>query len=359
MTNNNDPNKLTQNKILLLAEEKGKLFASDLTAKFSVSRQYVNRLVKDLVASGKLLKAKATRGAFYVLPEYAQQHPEILFPTFKLRFFSDKLQEDAVVAMIEKEVQTFKNLPENVQYTIRYALSEMVNNAIDHSGSTEIEVTVAIKQDMVQFTVQDFGIGVFRNVMQKLALNSELEAIQDILKGKTTTHAAHHSGEGIFFTSKVADIFKLNSFGYELIVDNTIHDVFIRQTETSVVGTLVTFIIAANSTRTTAEVFMQYTEESEDELPEFNVTEQKVRLFKDDTEYISRSQARRLLVGLEKFKVIRLDFGKVKMIGQGFADEIFRVFQNRHPDIRFVLENMNEVVKFMVERATKKGASHE
>ena len=348
--------KLTQEKILSLAEEKGKLYASDLTTQFSVSRQYVNRLVKDLVSSGQLVMAKATRGAFYVLPEYARQHPEILFPTFKLRFFRGMMQEDNVVAMVEKEVPTFKNLPGNVQFTIRYALSEMVNNAIDHSGSAEIEVVVAIKQDSVQFTVQDFGIGVFRNVMQKFSLNSELEAIQDILKGKTTTHAAHHSGEGIFFTSKVADVFKLNSYGYELIVDNTIPDVFIRQTKKPVMGTLVTFTIDANTTRTTAEVFMQYTEESEDEISEFNITEQHVKLFKDSTEYISRSQARRMLVGLEKFKVIRLDFANVEMIGQGFADEIFRVFQNRYPEIRIEVENMNEVVKFMVQRATKKGA---
>jgi hypothetical protein len=59
---------------------------------------------------------------------------------------------------------------------------------------------------------------------------------------------------------------------------------------------------------------------------------------------------------MEKFKVIRLDFDRVEMIGQGFADEIFRVFQNRHPEIRIEAENMNEVVQFMVQRAMNKGA---
>lgn len=347
---------LTKEIILSLVMEKGRLFASDLVAEFSVSRQYVNRLVKDLVASGQLVKAKATRGAFYVLPDYAQQHPEIFFPTFKIRFFSDKLQEDAVVSMVEKELPTFQNFPGNVQSIIRYGLSEMLNNAIEHSQSHEIMASISVKQNIVEFTVQDFGVGVFRNVMQKLSLNSELEAIQDILKGKTTTHAAYHSGEGIFFTSKVADLYKLNSFGYELIVNNNIPDVFIRQVKDQQQGTLVTFNIAMDSKRTLEEIFKHYTEMSDDELPEFNITEQKVKLYIDGTEYISRSQARRILVGLAKFKVIRLDFDRIEMIGQGFADEIFRVFQNRYPEIRIEAENMNEVVKFMVQRAMTKGA---
>lgn len=348
---------LTKETILSLAKEKELLFASDLVAQFSVSRQYVNRLVQDLVTSGQLVKAKATKGAFYVLPEYAEQHPEILFPTFKIRFFRDELQEDAVVAMIKKEMPTFQNLPGNVQHILEYALSEMLNNAIDHSRSKEIRVVFSINKETAEFSVEDFGIGVFRNVMQKFSLNSELEAIQDILKGKTTTHAAHHSGEGIFFTSRVADLFKLSSFGYELIVDNHIKDVFIRQVKDQRQGTLVTFSIASDSKRTLEEVFKQYTEVSDDELPEFNTTEQRVRLYIDGTPYISRSQARRILVGMEKFKVIHLDFDRVEMIGQGFADEIFRVFQNRHPQIRIEAKNMNEVVKFMVQRAMNKGVA--
>ena len=66
---------------------------------------------------------------------------------------------------------------------------------------------------------------------------------------------------------------------------------------------------------------------------------------------ISRSQARRVLQGLDKFKVILLDFDKVPMIGQAFADEIYRVFKNKHPGIQFQESNMNDAVEFMVRRA--------
>ena len=68
------------------------------------------------------------------------------------------------------------------------------------------------------------------------------------------------------------------------------------------------------------------------------------------TVYISRSQARRLLAGLNKFKSIILDFDKVPTIGQSFADEIFRVFLSDNPEIKIQAVNTNKAVQFMIDR---------
>ena len=68
---------------------------------------------------------------------------------------------------------------------------------------------------------------------------------------------------------------------------------------------------------------------------------------------ISRSIARRILSNIEKFKVIFLDFNRVKTIEQAFADEIFRVFENKHKEITILPINMNEKVKFMIKRVDK------
>jgi len=57
--------------------------------------------------------------------------------------------------------------------------------------------------------------------------------------------------------------------------------------------------------------------------------------------HISRSQAKRLLMGLEKFKQVVLDFKGVSSVGQAFVDEVFRVFQNEHPDIAIQYFNAN------------------
>lgn len=68
---------------------------------------------------------------------------------------------------------------------------------------------------------------------------------------------------------------------------------------------------------------------------------------------ISRSIARRVLSNIEKFKVIFLDFNRVKTIGQAFSDEIFRVFENKHKEITILPINVNEKVKFMIKRVDK------
>ena len=75
-----------------------------------------------------------------------------------------------------------------------------------------------------------------------------------------------------------------------------------------------------------------------------------IKLYLKSGIHISRSQARRVLSGLEKFKIVVFDFDKVPMIGQSFADEIFRVFQSKHPKIQIEAINMNEAVRFMIDR---------
>ncbi len=219
---------LTKEQVLKLAKEKGILFSKDLVNKFSVSRQYVNLLISDLVINKKLIKLGSTRRAFYVLPEYALSHQEIFPLKYEKSFKNINLEEHKVLDQIEHIFPTLSNLPENVRSIFTYAFSEMFNNAIEHSQSVRIGVEISTQQKTLSFVINDSGIGVFRNVMKQRQLKSEIEAIQDLLKGKTTTMPKSHSGEGIFFTSKSADLFILNSYGYQLIVNNDIRDVFIR-----------------------------------------------------------------------------------------------------------------------------------
>jgi len=80
-----------------------------------------------------------------------------------------------------------------------------------------------------------------------------------------------------------------------------------------------------------------------------------VRLFAIGTEFVSRSQAKRLVHGLDKFREVVLDFKGVDLVGQGFADEVFRVWTREHPEVKLIPTDMNDAVAFMVERAIRKG----
>ena len=92
---------------------------------------------------------------------------------------------------------------------IGYAFTEMLNNAIDHSGSEIVSIAWWITSDQWSFEVRDFGIGAYMKLRSGLRLASDFEAVQELSKGKRTTDSDHHSGEGIFFTSKAVDLFRL------------------------------------------------------------------------------------------------------------------------------------------------------
>lgn len=107
------------------------------------------------------------------------------------------------------------------------------------------------------------------------------------------------------------------------------------------------------------EVFKKYTNLTEESDYGFDKTEIRIKLYTTGGVHISRSQARRVLSGLEKFKIIVFDFDKVPTVGQAFADEVFRVFHNKYPQIKLEVENMTDGVKFMIERARNEAEASE
>jgi len=335
-----------QDEIIKVAQTRKVFKASDVAKEVpSYSRQYISRVISDMVRSETLLREGSGRWSTYALPEYRDYLGHRLRRRVKLK----GLKEHEVLDDIMRVSTLLNKIPENVQSIFNYAFSEMLNNAIDHSKSGEAVIEVVEEGERLKFIVDDFGIGVFRNVMQQRGLNSEIEAIQDLLKGKTTTAPQAHSGEGIFFTSKAADVFVLDSFGRRLRIDNEIKDIFVEETSKEKKGTRVTFEISTKSKRHLADIFAKY--QSNPEEPAFDKTEIKVKLYTMGTIYVSRSQARRVLTGLDKFRSVILDFENVPTIGQAFADEIFRVFKNSHPEISVRTINVNEAVQFMITRS--------
>jgi anti-sigma regulatory factor (Ser/Thr protein kinase) len=339
----------TRDAILKIAAGRKTFKTSDvLTALHrGVSRQFVHRTIRELVAVGALVRAGATRGATYALPEHAAE----LGLVIQQRLTNRALREDEVFDALRAKAPFLRRLPDNVARIFAYAFQEMLNNAIEHSASPTIDVEVRKIGEQLQFTVSDVGVGVFSNIMDKRSLTSELDAIEALLKGKTTTQPAQHSGEGIFFTSRVGDLFILDSHSHRLRFDNRIEDVFVEPLKPHKRGTRVVFSVSAASQRRLDQVFKQFQVGNAE--PGFDRSEVKVKLYTAGTTYLSRSQARRILTGLERFRSVTLDFDHVPAIGQAFADEIFRVYRAAHPEVAVVAVNMNETVRFMVERARR------
>ncbi len=340
-----------KDKILQIIKQKGRITSSEITGSVEVSRQYVNMVISDLIAEKQVIKLGGTRNAFYVSQDYISKHPEVVPTVLKKSYKNQLLEEHKVLLEIEDKFPRIAQLPENIKSIFTFAFSEMFNNAIEHSHSKNISVEVSVREKDLSFIVNDSGVGAFRNIMKKKNLKTEVEAIQDLLKGKTTTIPKSHSGEGIFFTSKAGDVFVLDSFGYRLSVNTIKPNIAIHHLSTKKRGTRVVFRINTDSTRHLNDVFKKYTNLAGEGDYGFDKTEIRVKLFTAGGIHISRSQARRILAGLEKFKIVLFDYEKVPLVGQAFADETYRDFQENHPAIRLENENMSDGVRFMVERS--------
>jgi hypothetical protein len=81
-----------------------------------------------------------------------------------------------------------------------------------------------------------------------------------------------------------------------------------------------------------------------------------VKLSDHGTCLIARSEARRILGDLGKVREVILDFEKVQEVGQGFADEAFRVWLAAHAGTVIIPVKMRKAVAFMIERARRRSA---
>jgi len=325
-------------------EKNGTVRTADIVKATGFSRAYINRFLRDMQDKGRIvLIGKANQARYIPATATALKKMKRKITQYRRTFINKELHEEFVLADIKQSTGVFARLRANVAESAEYGFTEMLNNAIEHSRSKTVTVALALEHDSVSFSVIDHGIGIFRNIMQKSNVRSEVEAIQDLLKGKQTTAPEGHSGEGIFFTSKIADRLIINSSKKKLIFDNIIDDIFINEGVVST-GTTVEFHLSLFSSKNLKKIFRRYT----DKHYKFDKTKITVHVFQQGTSFMSRSEARRILSGLEKFATVILDFKGVRSVGQGFADEIFRVWQNRHPKIKIETMNAGENVRFMI-----------
>lgn len=225
-----------------------------------------------------------------------------------------------------------------------YAVTEMVNNAIDHSDGSRVDVTVRRSGSELTFVVRDDGVGVFTRLCRTFGLPHAASAAAELTKGKRTSDPAHHSGEGIYFTSKAVDVFELAGDGIVWIADNRVGDHALGDSPVTD-GTQVTLRLPTHSERVLSTVFATFGHDRQ-----FSRSQPVVKLFEIGSEFVSRSEAKRLLAGMDAFEVLTLDFNGVTAVGQGFVDEVFRVWPSEHRHVTIEPVNMGPAVQFMVER---------
>ncbi len=278
---------------------------SDIAAlaasKFSITRQAVNKHLSRLRDQGVLTKEGSTRAPIYKLvPLSTNTFGYELAPT---------LQEDLVWSTEIKAA--IEPLPDNVINIWHHGFTEMFNNAIDHSGGTAILVSINKTAISTEISISDDGVGIFKKIQSEFDLLDERHAIFELSKGKLTTDPKNHSGEGIFFTSRMFDKFSILSGGLYFSHERGKPADWLLERSKAHPGTSVFMQLNNHTARTTKKVFDEYTQGDD---YAFDKTVVPVDLAKYGAdELVSRSQAKRLLSRVELFKQVVFDFKSVEV----------------------------------------------
>lgn len=335
----------TKDFIVRFVQKKGSIRTSDISRKLLLTRQTAAQHLRELVDAKKLSKVGTTINSRYIRFRAQAKNSQVL--SYSTIRSTDGLREDVVFSEINLRMKLRKKLSPPAYQIASYSFTEMLNNAIEHSKAKKVSISVTLHERLFSFDVIDRGIGALESLRRKFSLKDHYEAVEHLLKGKQTTDPVHHSGQGIFFTSKAADRFTLKTAKVSLIIDNGLDDYFLKDLSRTHPGTLVRFELKTKSRRSLKKIFDDYSNADY----EFDKTRVTVRLSPKRAMYVSRSEAKRLILGLEKFRRVTFDFKGIDAIGQGFADEIFRVFQTAYPAIKLEPIHMLPSVEFMVKRA--------
>ena len=256
-------------------------------------------------------------------------------------------EEDIIYAKYIKKY--IEKLPDNVKQIWQYSFMEMMNNAIDHSQAEKVFILIAQNYMNTTIAIYDEGIGIFKKIKDYYNYDSLDDAVNELFKGKLTTDTKNHSGEGIFFTSRILDDFLALSDGkifshnkYEDIAQD-IKEIDSLKEWANQRGTVIFMRLSNYSKKVLKEVFDMFADIDggfiKTRIPIKNIYE---------TYPVSRSQAKRLYNRFDKFQEIELDFSGIEEIGQGFAHELFVVFTREHPNVKLSPLNISKEVEKMI-----------
>ena len=310
----------------------------EVAATAGITRQAAHSHLAKMTSRGEIVKEGASRSTRYRRLASSAH-------SYELRELDENEvwgTEKGTLRDLDPEILKVKN----VVQILNFAFTEMVNNAIDHSRGTNVIVRWFLDSDRITFEVEDDGVGAFTTIREQRNLANDFEALGDLSKGKQTTDPDRHSGLGIFFTTRMVNRFVLSAGQISWTVDHEIDDMAWGWLEESRTGTLVRCEVSRDTTVAPRDVYAKL---SNPVTGRFDKTTIHVNLFKEHGgSFVSRTEAKAIGTRLEGFEEIELDFARISDIGQGFADQLFRVWARDNPLSRLVPINANPVILTMI-----------
>jgi len=238
------------------------------------------------------------------------------------------LQEDLPWA---RDFAPLLDLPPPVARLAQHAFTELLNNAIDHSGGSGVTVSVRQNATHLQMLVSDDGCGLFERIEQSFAIGDPTLAMLELSKGKLSSQPERHCGQGLFYVARLADVFELHANRQAFQHRGWGRAGWHAGRPMPHTGTSVFLAIALDTPRTLDAVLRAHSVQGG---YGFDATQVPLRLLTGPQVGLeSRAQARRAVARLAAFRRAELDFSGIEDIGPAFADELLRVFARANPAV--------------------------
>lgn len=311
----------------------------EIAKQIGVSKQTAYTYIKKMLTDGVVVQQEGKQGYCLAKEEHI------------LELNTAEIEEGTV--WITQIFPLLGDINKNCRDILQYGFEEILNNAIEHSESETVCIRLMKDYVSVGVVISDKGIGIFEKIKQAFHLPLTNYAILELDKGKCTTDPDRHTGEGIFFSSKMFDTFLIRANSLLYLAKNKMNESFIVEHNqwNNGVGTTVIMDVCKDTTTKIQDVFDSFSGDDDDRS--FNKTVVSVihlidRKNDTDMKLFSRSQARRLLNRFDRFKQVVLDFEGITEIGQGFADEVFRVYPNMYPEVAISYIHANNNIEKMI-----------
>jgi anti-sigma regulatory factor (Ser/Thr protein kinase) len=237
-------------------------------------------------------------------------------------------------------------LPPAIARMAQHAFTELLNNAIDHSGGTAVTVSMRQTPLQLQLLVSDDGCGLLKRLAGKFDLYDPRLALLELCKGKLTSAPRRHSGHGLFFTAQLADVFDIHAIAQAFQRRAWERRQWHTGRQVTQSGTSIYLAIPLDTPRT-LEVTLRAHSLDQESL-RFERTVLPLHLLACQQVQASRAEAKRAVSRLSQFRRVDIDFAGITDVGHGLADEMFRIFSRDHPDTELVPVGMNAQVAAMV-----------
>lgn len=241
-----------------------------------------------------------------------------------------------------------------IAHMAQHAFTELLNNAIDHSGGSRVAVSMRQTPMQLQMLVSDDGCGLFQHIAQNFDIAQAPLAMLELAKGRLTSAPERHSGHGLFFTSRLADVLDIHA-NHSAFQCRAWERGSWRAAPSGPVasrnGTSIYLAIMLDTPRTLPSVLQAQSASGSDAA--FERTRVPLVLLDGGASgsvmLASRAEARRATKRLAQFRHAEIDFSGVDVIGHGFADEMFRVFGRDHPGLELHPVGMTAQVAAIVD----------